>query len=218
MLIRLRGELRPLITTRLASVLLLLCVARPAAAARTLAIDAAASSVLVHVGKTGIGSFAGHEHDAVAHAVSGEVIADFDELSRSSLDVTVEAKSLTITDRDESAEDVHKIEQAMLSPEVLDVARFPIIRFRSRAVTGTQISTGVYAGAVAGELTLHGTTKSAIVPLQLEMRDDTLTARGSMALKQTEFGIHPVSFAGGLVKVEDEVTVSFRIVARPATR
>jgi len=174
--------------------------------------------MLVHVGKTGIGSFAGHDHDAVAQAVAGEVIADFDEMSRSSLDVSVEAKSLKITDRDESAEDIHKIEQTMLSPEVLDVARFPTIRFRSRAVTGTQISPGVYVGAVAGELTLHGTTKPATVPLQLELRDDTLTAKGKMIVKQTDFGMEPISVAGGLVKVEDEVTVSFKIVARPATR
>jgi hypothetical protein len=37
-----------------------------------------------------------------------------------------------------------------------------------------------------------------------------------MVVKQTEFGIQPVVAAGGLVKVEDDVTVSFRIVARAA--
>ena len=194
--------------------LLLLFVPRPAAAARTFAVDGEASSVLIHVGKTGIGSFAGHDHDAVAQAVTGEVISDFDDLSRSSLNVTVDAKSLKITDRDQSAEDVQKIQQTMLGPEVLDVSRFPTIRFRSRAVTGTQISPGVYAGAVAGELSLHGMTKTTTVPLQLELRDDALTARGTVIVKQTEFGIEPVSAAGGLVKVEDEVTISFKIVAR----
>lgn len=202
----------------MASALLLLCIAQPASAAQTFAVDSAASSVLIHIGKTGIGSFAGHDHDAIAQALTGEVIADFDELSRSSLDVSVEAKSLKITDRDESADDVQKVQQTMLSPEVLDVARFPTIRFRSRAVTGTQISPGVYVGAVAGELTLHGITKSTTVPLQLELHDQTLTARGTMTVKQTDFGIEPISTAGGLVKVEDDVRISFKIVAQPATR
>jgi polyisoprenoid-binding protein YceI len=106
----------------------------------------------------------------------------------------------------------------MLSPEVLDVARFPTIHFRSRAVTGTRVSPGLYVGAVAGELTLHGTTKATTVPLQLELHEETLTARGTMIVKQTDFGIDPISTAGGLVKVEDEVRISFKIVARPATR
>jgi hypothetical protein len=38
-----------------------------------------------------------------------------------------------------------------------------------------------------------------------------------MVVRQTDFGIEPVVAAGGLVKVEDEVTVSFRIVARAGT-
>jgi hypothetical protein len=41
-----------------------------------------------------------------------------------------------------------------------------------------------------------------------------LTGTGKMAVKQTDFGIEPVSAGGGLVKVEDAVTVSFRIVAK----
>lgn len=35
-----------------------------------------------------------------------------------------------------------------------------------------------------------------------------------MLVKQTDFGIRPSAAAGGLVKVEDEVTVTLRIVAR----
>ena len=42
-----------------------------------------------------------------------------------------------------------------------------------------------------------------------------LVATGKMVLKQSDFGIEPTTAAGGLVKVEDEVTVTFRLVARP---
>jgi polyisoprenoid-binding protein YceI len=199
---------------RLGCVLVLLCLPRAAAAAGTFAVDAKATSVLIHVGKTGIGSFAGHEHDAIASGLSGEVMADFDDLSRSSVDVSIDARSLKITDRDESAEDVQKVQQTMLGPEVLDAARFPTIRLRSRAVTGTRVLSGVYVAAVAGELSLHGVTKAITVPLQLDTRGDTLTATGKMVVKQTDFGIEPISSGGGLVRVEDEVTISFQIVAR----
>jgi polyisoprenoid-binding protein YceI len=191
------------------------CLPDAAAAAGTFHVDSEASRVLIHVGKTGLGSFAaGHEHDAVAKGVSGEVLADFDDLSRSSVDVSVDARLVQITDRDESPEDVQKVQQTTLGPQVLDVARFPTIRFRSKAVTGTRVLSGTYVAAVAGELSLHGVTKAFTVPLQLEARGDTLTATGKMVVKQTDFGIEPISAGGGLVKVEDEVTISFQIVAR----
>jgi polyisoprenoid-binding protein YceI len=202
----------------LTSLFVLLSLPGAAGAADTFAVNAKASRVLIHVGKTGIGSFAGHEHDAVAGELSGTVIADFDDLSRSSVDVTVDARSLKITDRDESAEDVQKVQQTMLGPEVLDVARFPAIRLRSRAVTGTRVMSGVYVAALAGELSLHGVTKAITVPLQLETRGETLTASGKMVVKQTEFGIEPISTAGGLVKVEDGVTITFQLVARSSAR
>src|SRR5262249_28318538 len=76
--------------------LLLLSVGPARAATRAFAIDPRASSVRVHVGKTGIASFAGHEHDVVARSLRGEVSVDFDDLSRASVEVTIDARSLTV--------------------------------------------------------------------------------------------------------------------------
>ena len=83
---------------RLSCVLMLLCLRPAAAASRTFAIDSNASNVRAHVGKTGIGSFAGHEHEVVARSMQGEVVADFEDLSRSSVDVTVSARALTVSE------------------------------------------------------------------------------------------------------------------------
>jgi hypothetical protein len=47
-----------------------------------------------------------------------------------------------------------------------------------------------------------------------------LDYKGSARLKQTEFGITPVTVAGGAVQVKDEVTLDFDVVtlgARPRT-
>jgi polyisoprenoid-binding protein YceI len=204
---------------RIGSLVTLLCVPRAAVAADTFVVDSKATRVSIHVGKTGLGSFAaGHEHDAVANTVTGQVVADFDDLSQSSVDVSVDASSLKIVDRDESPEDVQKVQQTMVGPQVLDVTRFPRIRFRSKAVTGTRVLSGTYVAAVSGELSLHGVTKPFTVPLQLESREDALTATGKMTVKQTDFGIEPISAGGGLVKVEDDVTISFQIVARSRPR
>jgi len=201
-------------TASLTSLLVLLCLTRSAAAAGTFVVDGSTSNLRVHVGKTGLGSFAGHEHDAVTNGVSGEVIADFDDLSGSSVDISVDAQSLKIADRDESPEDVQKVQQTMLGPQVLDVARFPAVRFRSRIVRADRIQPGVYAVAVAGEFSLHGVTKAITAPVRLETKGDTLTVTGKLVVKQTDFGIQPISAGGGLVNVEDDVTITFQIVAR----
>jgi hypothetical protein len=38
--------------------------------------------------------------------------------------------------------------------------------------------------------------------------------RGSARFRQTEFGITPVTVAGGTIKVKDEVRVEFEIVGK----
>ena len=76
--------------------------------------------------------------------------------------------------------------------------------------------TGVYDLTVAGELSLHGVVKPITLPVHVEVRGDSLTATGKLAVKQTDYGIEPTTAAGGLVKVENEVALSFRIEARAA--
>jgi hypothetical protein len=47
----------------------------------------------------------------------------------------------------------------------------------------------------------------------VEVRHEGEAYTGSTRLKQTDFGIQPVSVAGGAVKVKDEVEISFKIYA-----
>jgi polyisoprenoid-binding protein YceI len=201
---------------KLASALLLLWIPAAAAAPRTFAIDGNASSATAHVGKTGIGSFAGHEHTVVAQTIQGEVVLDLEELSRSSVDLVVSARSLRVSEQGEPDGDGPKVTQAMRGPDVLDVARYSTIHFRSTGVTGKQVAPDSYDLTVAGELSLHGIVKSLTVPIHLEVRGGTLTAAGKLVVKQTDFGIEPTTAAGGLVRVEDEVALTIRIEARAA--
>ncbi|MBP1636345.1 MAG: hypothetical protein H6Q10_2919, partial [Acidobacteria bacterium] len=43
--------------------------------------------------------------------------------------------------------------------------------------------------------------------------EDTLTAEGKAEVKQSDFGIEPVTAAGGTVRVKDTVEVTFEIRA-----
>lgn len=181
---------------------------------QTFAIDSDASKVLIHVGKTGLASFAGHEHDVAARSVHGKVIADREDLSRSSIDVVFDAAALTVIDKGEPPEDIPKVQSEMQGPKVLDVARFPTIRFRSSNIAGTQVSPGVYDLKVTGEMLLRRGSKIITLPLKAEFRGNSLIATGKTTLKQTDFGIEPISAGAGFVKVEDELRVEFEIIAR----
>ena len=91
----------------------------------------------------------------------------------------------------------------MLGAQVLDAEHFPDIHFQS-----TEIETkGSDHWVVKGTLDMHG--QSHPVAVDVTLKDGVY--RGSATLKQSGFGIKPVSVAGGTVKVKDEVKVEFEI-------
>jgi hypothetical protein len=55
------------------------------------------------------------------------------------------------------------------------------------------------------------------LPLRVELSGDTLTANGRLVLRQSEYGISPVTVAG-VVKVKDELTIDYAIVATRVSR
>jgi polyisoprenoid-binding protein YceI len=171
------------------------------------------SAVHVHVGKSGVFGFAGHNHEVLAPSVQGTVIADPADLARSSVTLSFDAADLKVTGEGEPANDVPQVQTKMTGPEVLDVARFPKITFRSRSVAGRQVSDGVYDLQVTGDLALHGLTRSLTLPLRVEVGADKLTASGRTVLRHSDFGMKPVSAGGGTVKVKNEIGVDYRIVA-----
>ena len=200
---------------RLGLWVLVLGPALPAAAAtRTYVIDASASAVQVHVGKSGVFGFAGHTHEVTADRFEGRVDADPDDLARSSVELSFEASGLTVSAQGEPEGDAPKVQEVMAGSKVLDVSRFPAIRFRSRQVSGRRAADGAYELQVAGEVSLHGVSRAVTLPVRVELSGATLTASGRTTLAQRAFGIEPVTAGGGTVKVKNEVGVEFRIVAR----
>jgi polyisoprenoid-binding protein YceI len=150
----------------------------------------------------------------VAPIIPGEVVLDSENISKSSVDLIVPVRSLKVSEQGEPEGDAAKVKQAMLEPGVLDAARFSTIHFHSLEVRGKPAAVGSYTLTIAGELSLHGATLPLTIPVQVEVHGDMLTASGQIVVKQTDCGIEPTSAAGGLVKVEDEVRLSFRIGAR----
>ena len=91
--------------------------------------------------------------------------------------------------------------------DVLDVTRYPEIRFRSTRVT--DVEGGV---DVAGKLMLHGKERD----VQVRLRRDGDRYVASVSLRQEDFGIRPyTAFFGGL-KVKSNVVVQLSAPADAA--
>jgi polyisoprenoid-binding protein YceI len=65
---------------------------------------------------------------------------------------------------------------------------------------------------VTGEVTLHGRTKAVTAPVHVRFDRGSLTATGTLTVKQSDFGIKPVS-VGGVVSVKDTLTIHFSVTA-----
>jgi len=188
-----------------------------AAEGTTYVVDPARSVVAIHVGRAGLFKFAGHEHEVLAPRLEGEVQADPSDLGRSSVSLALDATALKVSGQGEPPEDVPKVQARMVGPGLLDVAHFPRVTFRSAKVEGRETATGIYDLRVTGELTLHGVTRSTLVPMRVEVSGDTLMAMGSLVVRHTDFGLAPVSVAG-VVKVRNEIAINFKIEAAARTR
>jgi polyisoprenoid-binding protein YceI len=184
-----------------------------AAGPRTFTVDTQSSRALIDVGKSGAFSFAGHTHEVEAPVSRGVVHLDPDTLSRSDVRLEFNAAAMRVTGKGDPPADVPKVTEAMLGPQVLDVKQYPSITFESTAVTATGTLPSLTL-SVAGKLTIRSTTKPVTASVAMKVDGATLTATGKFTIKQTDFGIKPISAGGGAVKVKDELTINFTISAR----
>jgi polyisoprenoid-binding protein YceI len=183
-----------------------------AAAPRTFAVQPEQSRALIDVGKAGAFSFAGHTHEVEAPVTSGVVHLDTDNPSHNDVRLEFSAAAMRVTGKGESADDVPKVTQTMLSEMVLDVRRYPAITFESTSVTAKGSGAALDL-SITGRLTIRGKTQTVTAPVAVKIADDRLTATGKFVIKQTDYGITPIS-VGGVVKVKNELNIAFTIVAR----
>ncbi len=178
-----------------------LLVAATFTGAQTRPVDIQTSRVVVHVYRAGLFGKLGDNHEIAAPIVSGSL----DESARH-VTVRFDARQLRVLDPQLSADKRSQVQQRMLGPEVLDAQRFPDVTFESTSVR--QQAGGTLA--VNGTLRLHG--QAHTVSGTAASSPDGY--HGSFKLRQREFGITPVSLAGGTIKVKDELLIEFEL--RPA--
>jgi hypothetical protein len=163
-------------------------------------IDVQRSTVTVRVFKSGLFRAFADDHIIQAQVMEGSIDEAIPHMQ-----MVFDARNLRVLDPGLSAKDRQAVQARMLGPEVLDVARFQWISFHS--ITIQRLDAGGWM--VNGELELHG--KIRPVPVKV-VRDKDGRYKGSVRIKQSEFGIAPISIIGGTVKVKDEIVIDFDIV------
>jgi polyisoprenoid-binding protein YceI len=135
-----------------------------------------------------------------------------DALKDASVILHVDAGSLQLKDN-VAERDRREIERNM-QQEVLDTDRFPEIEFATTRVELFDGGASPYSVNLEGNLTLHGQTRAQTIPAKVTINQGTMRAFGEFSLLQTDYGIRPVAFAGGTLKIKDEVKLKFDLVAR----
>jgi polyisoprenoid-binding protein YceI len=158
------------------------------------------SAAIIHVFKAGL--FSGFAHNHVVVAPIGGASMDPAGLKA---EVAFVTKDMKVTDPDVSDKDRAEIQSTMLGPKVLDAEKYPEVRFRSSRIE----QTAPQRYRVTGTLELHGTSKE----LAFEVTGAPEHYHGATRLKQSDFGIKPVSLFGGSVKVKDELELEFDVYA-----
>jgi len=145
--------------------------------------------------------------------ISGSVIFDPQNLAASSIEVTIDAASISTR---EPQRDAH-----LKSAEFLDVEKFPSIVFKSAKITAT----GKDSYHAAGELTIHGVTR----PVTLDVEGMTPEAKdpwgflrrgatASTTIDRKDFGVAwNAALETGGVMVGDQVQITIDVeMARKA--
>jgi polyisoprenoid-binding protein YceI len=174
-------------------------LSQPAAAANSnWQIDPAHSSAQFSVRHMAISTVRG-----AFSKVTGSVVFDDKDISKSTIDVTIDVNSVDtrVPDRDND----------LRSEKFFDVAHYPSITFKSKKVE--QVAPGKLK--VTGDLTIRGTTKEVVldvegptVPLKDPWGNTRVAAAATTKINRQDFGVKwNATLDNGGVVVGDDVSI-----------
>ena len=159
----------------------------------------------------GVLAVLGHNHKFQVRDFTGTMNVPSNALQAASLDLRIVADSLTLVDK-VSDDDRKEIESTM-KQKVLETSKFPKVIFRTTGVTAGAGGDASGQLGIVGDLWLHGVGHSLTFPVTVVQKGDSLSASGTVKIRQTDYGMSPVTAVAGTIRVKDEVTISFDLVA-----
>lgn len=175
-------------------------------------IDPGVSRCTARAFATGLLASLGHNPSFAVRQFAGEAKFPGDAPEQASVRIVVQSGSLELSDQ-VSDKDRREIERAMRQ-DVLETGRFPEIVFEASNPSLSKSGESLYWANITGNLTLHGATQPQQITAQVSVSGNQLHASGEFAVRQSSFGIKPVSVAGGTMKIKDDVKVTFDFIAR----
>jgi polyisoprenoid-binding protein YceI len=175
-------------------------------------VDASRSRFVAQAFAKGLLSAFGHNPRLAVRKFEGDAEFDPSALNSAGARMTAGADSLVVID-DMSEKDRREIER-VTREELLEADLYPAIVFQSAAVTARRAAEGRYDVRITGDLSLHGVTRNLTIDATATFEENELRAQGGFPLRLSDFNIRPVSVAGGLLKLKDEVQLSFDVMAR----
>ena len=148
------------------------------------------------------------------HAVNGTVSLDDADISKSSVEVTIDASTVDTREPDRDKD--------LKSPHFLDVAKYPMMSFKS-----TKVEKGASGRLkITGDLTIHGVTKSVVLdvsapkpPIKDPWGLQRTAVSGTTKIDRQSFGLtySPTLDNGGLVVGNEvEITLDVEMIVPPA--
>jgi polyisoprenoid-binding protein YceI len=180
---------------------------------RVYAIDLSQSQVTAILVQEGFIARKYQNHRVEVRTFSGKIEVSSKDETQVAVELEAEAKSLTNVDQTMS-EFERKEFHNVLNNTVIETDKFPKIKFVSVSISDARKSGETRSFTLAGDLTLHGVTKRVSFPVNVTMNDQQLHATGEAKLKHSDFGMKPYTAGLGMIKIGDEVKISFAVVAK----
>lgn len=141
--------------------------------------------------------------------VSGTATADETDLTKSTIDATLQAASVNTRN--------DKRDEHLRSPDFLDAAKYPTLTFKSKKIAKGK--DGHFD--VTGDLTLHGVTKEVVLDVEgptASIKDPMgktrAGAHATTTLKRSDFGIvYSKTLETGGLMLGDDIAVSIDVEA-----
>ena len=142
--------------------------------------------------------------------VSGKIVYDEQDISRSSAEITIDAASISTR--------VAKRDDHLKSPDFLDVAKYPRIVIRSKKVE----KAGAGKLLMTGDLTIRGVTREVALEIEgptagiKDLQGNTrVGGSASTKINRRDFGLtwnRTIETGGVVVGDEAEITIDIEIV------
>jgi polyisoprenoid-binding protein YceI len=176
------------------------------------AIDASVSRFTVQAFATGLLSTFGHNPTVGISEWDGEIQFVPETYDKSFVRLTVRTGAMQVLDEIKD-KDRKTLEQTMYG-EVLEVDRYPEAVYESKQISVQKLGADRLLARVTGDLSFHGVTQTHSFDARVALLTGMMRISGEFSLRQSDYGIKPVSFAAGTLRLKDELKFHFELVAR----